>query len=285
MATRAQKYDIILALLKNPNEKISEDKLKEIKLSLNLKPELVELLKEGVVKATLTQYIENNEINNIALKLEIAANADKRLIKFLINTCVKPVKVNVHSYFGSPHGIAWNLDLIRLLQNIPVFSVKVIEHNELVNQFLSVVSSDNDPNFIYREFNKFSIEYIDKALRLNGLLSENYLSPTSVKYKALLTEDGYVISLNDGQGMVKTQTPLTVAKIIRMNQIDNNVRIAMVCAYLNGRTGNEIVYEDATKPTDPLTLFNQGIDELQAKHTKPEKLAKELILLCAKHLK
>lgn len=290
MATQLQKADATLKLINNPNKKLSSKYLEKIKFS----PEpTIRFTGLENLKLFCTQYVSKGDVLYIRWKIK--------------NTDYSPTQMKKLKAIGFTEIFGWltyggyvdldmssNTNLLRLIQNLTVpVECEELSYDSIMFDFLSRIENNDFPD--YRQWNARhlacfdydEVKILDRSLGLNGILEHYYGDKPKSSAGGVVfehTADGYVIKTFGDLGyVVVTDTPLTVHDIIRLNQY-SSIREDILIRYLNLEIENKISYEDKTKPTDPLLLFNQAIDELQSSDLPLKELAKELIFLSAKHL-
>ena len=288
MATQTQKANAAKRLITNPETKLTVDELKNIKLNLSLKEGIVNLLIESNPVVMLTQYLDDDgQVTYFCLGVDTSNTPNKQLTKFLTKAGFVERFKNIFIVHNYTHTLFNYLDVMKLIQYFNEIKVFKMTIKASINSFLASIENNASFETIFDHYLKEELIIIDDRLRLHGLLKRGCYQPVfeEVRIKAILNDHGYVLSGDDISQRLVTENPLSVVDIIKMDSTNGSVKYAIMIAYFNGQITNIIEYEDVRKPTDPLILFNEVIDELQSKHTSIEELAKELILLGAKHLK
>ena len=288
MATQTQKANAAKRLITNPEIKLTADELKNIKLNLSLKENIINLLVESNPEVMLTQYLDDDgQVTYFCLGIDTSTTPNKQLAKFLTKAGFVERFKNIFIVHNYTHTLFNYFDVMKLIQYFNEIKVFKMPIKASIDSFLASVENNASFETIFDYYLREELNIIDDRLRLQGLFKRRHHIPTyeQIGIKSILNEEGCVLTLDGSSTRLVTEEPLSVVDIIKMNNIDEYFRIGVITAYFNGQITNTIKYENVRKPTDPLILFNEAIDKLQSQHTSIEELAKELILLSAKHLK
>ena len=290
MATQSQKIEAAHKLMLDPNTKLTDEYLNSIKLSmLSGYSDLKNL------NLVYTCYMSKSFVMYLKWKVDVS-NCDRKQINKLKKLGFKQSGLQMINS-GFTTGFSDDAPFWVFIQNIKTpIDVTVVSYDDVIFSFLEkielnlfTIDETTGTRQLTDYFNFDHLQMIERSLGLRTFLTdwcdwEDYAHNVTTNIACEKKGKEYILNITgDVHLTVISDRPLTVSNILRLREYQD-IRVLVLNHYLNNNISNVLKYDDKTTPTDPLILFNMAIDGLQEKGLPLNELAKELILLSAKHL-
>ena len=300
MATQSQKVTAFSKLMFDPNTKLDAKYLENIKLAMTPTAKHKDLEHLDII---YTRFMSAKAVLYQQWIVDIT-NCTRQQIYCLRKIGFDPVDHRM-VYSGFSGGFETDTPFWILIQNLKSeIEVRISSYDEVIFNFLSKVEHDDflkNENTGARSVDCMSwdeLQMVDGSLGIGSFLSHWSEGMLTYNYEEVFKVSAeqrgctYILNITEDKTLsVVSDIPLTVRDILSQQEYVK-IRKLILAHYLAGTIDNIITYKDMLVPEyikpepviDPLITFNQTIDKLQSSNLSLNELAKELILLSAKHL-